>query len=347
MKLFGGAGTLRVRIAVDSLPSERVTVTVGSNGPGEQRTTTGPDGTATFALKPGHHPVEIVRPTGTVQAGRLAPTVSVRLMETTTLDARYRTVPGAARLREPSAPSRPLTVRRRLARNVGWRAKPIVIPTPAVGHGTSFHLEVEAPEGLQISRARLRSGPPGQEGPSPDDVTDAEEGPMQRTHLYVDGALQGHSGAGVIHLRPRAALIVRAATLNALVATMLIALTAALLTHLAGVLDPLAALLLFVPGGLSAYTARPRENPMTTSLVSGVRLLAIAVGAMSLAAACVAIFERIWTIDKTTHLVEAGKNWSLAAPLLWACSAATFMIAVALGAAWYCTTRMPERGQNG
>jgi hypothetical protein len=66
-----------------------------------------------------------------------------------------------------------------------------------------------------------------------------------------------------------------------------------------------------------------------------------------LAAACVAIFERIWTIDKTTHLVEAGKNWSLAAPLLWACSAATFMIAVALGAAWYCTTRMPERGQNG
>src|SRR5205807_2096169 len=99
LRRFGGVGSLVVRTVLDGRPREGVLVSVDPSGPDEQRTTTDRDGSAAFALKPGSHSVVIVQPPGTVMTSPLVSTVAVKLLELMTLEAQYRRIAGAARLR--------------------------------------------------------------------------------------------------------------------------------------------------------------------------------------------------------------------------------------------------------
>jgi hypothetical protein len=77
---------------------------------------------------------------------------------------------------------------RRLRRSIGWGAHTESIDTPAVGLGRCFHLEVEAPEGTQVTRARLRTRPaavgtPLRTSRSYPDFPEAVSDGRQRVHL--------------------------------------------------------------------------------------------------------------------------------------------------------------------
>jgi hypothetical protein len=166
---------------------------------------------------------------------------------------------------------------------------------------------------------------------------------MQRAHLHLSGVPQHLSGFGMVHLRPRASLIVRAGFTSALITTLLLLVTTLLHARLVGVVGSAATLLLFVPGGLSAYVAGGRENQLTTSMVFGVRLLTIATGFLALIAASTTIFSRRWQYDHAKHAMIPGDEWG---PAVWILSATTLIaaaITIVLALTWIHTRRMPEQ----
>jgi hypothetical protein len=138
-------------------------------------------------------------------------------------------------------------------------------------------------------------------------------------------------------------VIVRAGTISALVTAALLWVVARRQTHLLGVLGTVATLLLVVPGGLSAYVARPRENALTSSMVFGLRVLTIATGFISLIAAAVVIFSRDWLLAGNGQ-IKPGGEWAHAGDVLWGCFAGSVVIFVVMALTWYWTARMPERG---
>lgn len=212
-----------------------------------------------------------------------------------------------------------------LARAVGWRAKAITISTPALAHGGSYHLEVEAPEGLKITRARLESVSPRAT------LADVQRS-LRRVHLYASGRpKESTRGTALISVRPEASTIVRTAWLAAGFATLVLALVAsrwrAILENQN--LGPTLSLLLIVPAGLAAYVARAREPTVVTEVLFGLRLVAVASAAWLLASAVLMVAGRSCETGSTPLATPVCESWSATGPLLWAlvgASLATFWL---------------------
>jgi hypothetical protein len=236
-------------------------------------------------------------------------------------------------------PRRPSSRRRQLARSVGWRARTEQVDTPSIGQGGCFHLEVQAPEGLQITRGLLSPAKPVKPTVWQKALPDVIKLGSERVHLHI--AALGHAGGTAwVNFRARPAVISRAGFATGMLTT--VALTIAALAHsvLQSNIEPAVALLLLVPTALSIYVARPQEPIVTTGLLLGQRMLAACCGALAIIAASILV------TGQTCRSAAGGvtcEQWPATPWLLTALAVCAAIITVVLTATLVFTANPPEK----
>jgi hypothetical protein len=162
-------------------------------------------------------------------------------------------------------------------RGFAWRSKPIWFPVYAMRDVPSYHLEVEAPPGLWITRRELvvTDDPSHQKRRS---------GPFARARFY-HRPTENCLGIATIYLRPQTTTIVRASAITAwLAVALLLAFFVALWLGGFHANDSTApALLLFLPGALSTLLLRPGEHALTTDMLRLLRAVTAAPGVLAFA----------------------------------------------------------------
>jgi hypothetical protein len=274
--------------------------------------------------------------------------VTIRVGETTEVDFRNRQIGRITdgRPAERQAPGSRLV---RLQRTLGVRRHKIVLTTPATGHASTYHVDAEAPEGLQFSGTRLvhaRSVWEKGQLAHEEYAVDEEVESVQRTHLYLPNAPQQGSGVLTLRLLPRPGTVARAAFFTS-------ALTALLLWAIAWRHDAIgpnagsvATLILFGTGSLSAYVARPREHRMASVLAQGTRGLALISGLAGLIGAVVIVLDRDWRVAGTTSVLTPGTTWSAAAWVVFGTGVVSAVCALVAGLAWRRARRAEKVVQN-
>jgi hypothetical protein len=178
---------------------------------------------------------------------------------------------------------------------VGWRPKTMRLELPHVGHGGSYHMEFEAPPGLQIRQAILHTRPPGEE---PQERTLMGAQTLRRAHLSVTNQVVNTSGAATIRLKVAPTTLVRGASLAALLSALLLFLgywkLSVLTDKSQGNLGPTLALFLLLPGLFAGLLTRSDEHPLTTSMVFGLRCLCALVAALPTVGAFLILSARRW-----------------------------------------------------
>lgn len=320
----GPVGRLRVRAcSVDpdgtETPIDVVLEVIGQTGLCAEIAQTGPAGSRIAQLPEGIYVISSTPPLGQLP---LTPTVVNAFVSgepgkaPTEVTFRHRPVGALA----PN-PHRPLKPRSRLLISLGWAPDKMLFFAPAVGQARSYHVEFEGPEGLQITRADIRSAPaltatapqhPAPGGPMPPRRPAAFERKVgQRAHLHLTGVPQGYWGVARFIVRPRPSNIVRAAAISGTVTVVVLA----IVRYAAGAEGPNAGsvvtLLLLVPGALSAYVARPREHLLATGMLFGLRMLALSQGLFAFLAAIIVVFGRRWHVG-AAGVFEAGelRGWT-------------------------------------
>lgn len=203
----------------------------------------------------------------------------------------------------------------RLRVRAGWEAKNMVFFVPAIAQTQSHHVEFEAPDGLRITKAELVARPLYRQLGTADTETEHNEAEfhaterksVQRSHLYVSRVPLGYSAIARFAVRPRPSTLVRSAWLSSVVTTVLLGIIWTALNDLGPNAGSAATILLLIPGGLSAYVARPREHLVATGMLLGVRLLALSQGFLAVVAALLIVVGRSWTIDSKTGSFRAGE----------------------------------------
>jgi hypothetical protein len=210
---------------------------------------------------------------------------------------RYHQASGSA------APVR-ITLTQKVLQGLGWRAHPIELAVPAVAEGASYHLEVQAPEGVQIRRASLEAF---HEGTSIRRYTLRGARSLQRAHLYLGGLTASSVGHAVISLKPRTTTMVRALALLSLASFVALGLVrwkfGPIVDNTYGSSENVVPLLLLLPSFLAASIARSGESSMTTSMVFGLRVLANLVAVWPLAGAALLAVGRAWPPASTIWTV--------------------------------------------
>jgi hypothetical protein len=290
------------------------------------------DGKAGAWVVPGAHRVEIIRaPASARQAGR---SVEVDLAADATREVTLEFEPAGGGLPRPSVPR--VVAPRALA------PRRLELPVPGLRFGASAHLEIEAPDGLRVTRAELHELPgptdqPGAGAPARDDLADE---PVQRAHLYLPGTGREHSGACDVWLRPRPGTILAPAALVAGVATLLLALVTWRLDELTATVGGTGSLLLLVPGLASAYLARPREDPFTSHTLLAVRVWALVPALATLTAAAALLLAR--SSLEVRGVPATGAPTALARPLLSVATLAALVSFVVLVTSWRAAMWPPE-----
>lgn len=214
------------------------------------------------------------------------------------------------------------TIARIGLRFIGWSPDHRTIRTPALGQGGSYHVEFDAPEGLQIVRSRLAAYSLSHTSPPLLIADDSENGPLKRTHLYLAGISPNDTGLARFDFSPRSSTVVGPATVAAAITFGLLLGLSLRLTATDLNVGPIVALLLVIPGGLSLYVSRPPEHLVTGALLLGVRLLAASSALWAFAAAAVIVFDRRWYFKD--QLLQAGPAWSSSGAAIWIMTAAAF-----------------------
>jgi hypothetical protein len=259
---------------------------------------------------------------------------------------------------------RPLSRLGKLARLAGLQAKTIEISAPALGQGRSYHIELEVPDGLKATRARLIARP-AYADPSgaasvtaPADVasadaaradaTEHEQGDVHgstahRVHLYRAGVEPDCTGVALFWLRPRPSTVVRGgAFVSALSAAMLLALIWRWQRLGVQGVGPAIGLLLAVPGGLSAYVARSQSSRFTSEITIGLRMLALTGALWGLLAGLVMLLSRSVMYDDK-GVIEVGHPDWWATPALWALFVANLVVCGILTVALVRSRRANDR----
>ncbi|WP_327465895.1 hypothetical protein [Baekduia sp.] len=333
---FGGHTRLMVQTR-GPRPLADVRVEVSRYGQRRCAATTGKDGCVEFALQQGAYEISA----GPVDGGGRPARVTVVLTGNGRKVKRLN-FPGTARNRT-AADGTLRDLSHTITRSIGWRSRPIIFDAPAVGHCRSFHFEVEVPDQLKLTTARLEATRPVVTAHQDIDALepDVENVAQQRAHLHLALVPSSWTGEVMIRVRPRASFIVRAGYGSSLVTTLLLAMTWRWYRDLTGVVGSIATLLLFVPGGLSAYVVGSGESPLATSVAFGMRLLAVGVGALALTAASVMIFAREWVVTGRTVVLEpyAGvTGW-----LLGGTTVLSAIITLIFANTWIQTRRLKEQ----
>jgi hypothetical protein len=219
----------------------------------------------------------------------------------------------------PPAPAASLW--RRLAIAFAWRSQAVAIRV-RIGDGGSYHFEFEAPPGLQITRSKLLDDQRS--------VLERVIGSSQRTHLYVPShRSQPANGWVQVNLRPRGESILRSAVLTGMLAALAIV-GIALHWQITGQAGPSGiALLLAVPGGLSAYVSQGTGSRVTDARLFGLRVIALLPGLAGFVAAGLVLFG------------GGSGSWPLIA--LWVVAGIAVLIGILLIATARLTARPREQ----
>jgi len=175
-----------------------------------------------------------------------------------------------------------------VARGIGWMTKPVSFKLPSVGLGGTFHLEVNAPDGTQLRRAELRALDDDPKIPGPivrDAIARRYARNVTRSHLYLGGLRQGTWGHASMAIKPKSSTVIRGAALAASAVTLLVLLALALGGSLSDSSQTVIAILLLAPGLVAAVTGQPFQHSITSKMVFGLRLIALAIASVSVAAA--------------------------------------------------------------
>ena len=207
-----------------------------------------------------------------------------------------------------------------LSRAVGWRPKAVKIDTPAMAHGGSYHLEVDTPDGLKITRATLESRGPRK-------PLAHVESHLGRCHLYAKDRPEGCTGgAAIVNIRPESSTIVRTAWLASGFATLILTLVASRWRAITnGNVESAIGLLLLLPAGLAAYVARSREPAVLTEVLFGLRVVAASSALWLFLGAFVLLASRSCSGPESTTC----SSWGGTSATMWAlvlASLTTFLV---------------------
>jgi hypothetical protein len=290
------------------------------------------DGQALAELAPGRHRVEVIDAPPSVRPAAARSEVDLGTGDHKQLALAFEPAPGRlprARIPRAVAP-RSLAPRR------------IELPVPGLRFCASAHLEIEAPDGLRVTRAELHElyGPTDQLHPGAPARDDVVSEPVQRAHLYFAHTGHERSGSCDVWLRPRPGTILAPATLVAGAAALLLALVAWRLDETTATVGSTGSLLLFVPGLASAYLARPREDPFTSRALLPVRGWALLPALACLTAAATLLLARSTLVVNGAPAI--GDASGLARPLLLLAALAAFVSFVVLATTWRSAVWPPE-----
>jgi len=204
----------------------------------------------------------------------------------------------------------------------GRRDYEVLVLASAAGDAGSFHIEAEAPEGVDISSRETFFGHTAKE-------PDEKIGFFRRAHIHYTNLPASARLGFIVRLTPRSSTLIRGAALISaltLIAVAVIRLQIAAIIHNKASGD--AAILLVTPTLLSIYVARANEHPTTTHILWPIRIVATAPGILSFGAAVV--------------LVAGGDDfWSEAT--LWAVVALLALNTVILVRLWRRARRLRRR----
>lgn len=169
-------------------------------------------------------------------------------------------------------------------------ARRLYISIPSAGESSSYHMEIEAPDGLMIAhRASYYQ--------TADRTTTIERTPepggYRRAHFHFGTGLAPRGAvAAMIHLRPRRSTVIRGATLTALLAFLATAVVAIRYPHIHGGSGSTATTLLLAATGLiGLIVVRSDENEMATALLYPLRVLAVTPVVLAVGAAAVVVAD--------------------------------------------------------
>jgi hypothetical protein len=217
---------------------------------------------------------------------------------------------------------KPVGLLRRGMTTLGWAAQLGQIEAPAVAQAMSYHISVQTPDGIQIRRAELATQ--GPDDAIPTSIPQRGNQTLRSVNLHVSDPEPGETANAYLYIRPESSLIVRAGFLCAM-------LTAAALTlvwkyshliaeHESAHADAVVAALVVIPGLLTVLATRDTEHPLTTSMVFGVRILAMTPGVLAVLAAGLVVIGDVRSVLGDLLLTLAwfitallGVAWILAA----------------------------------
>jgi hypothetical protein len=214
-------------------------------------------------------------------------------------------------------------LRGRFTGRMGWDAIDLFIDEPVLQDPRSYHLEIAAPPGLQISEILLDQDDPR----DPAQVSDGNR------HLYVRFPRPRKSEQVRIKIRAERRGFLNASASSSLVLAGLLWLFA---THAGGVsrdaaLAPGAAVLLVAPALMALFVSRPTESALIAAALTGVRSAVGASAVASLvAAAC----------------LSGARLTSSVFPTLIACASIATVAAVSIGVAWLGTFHIIRKHCN-
>jgi hypothetical protein len=287
----------------------------------------------------GSHTVELTTPSGLILTAPES-TLTVNVERDTLIHLTFRPVPHGE---EPSTNAISWIGRRR--EQVGRDPKTVEITAPAAGQARSYHLEYLVAGGMQATFATLSELPsaqPSEQAPPKQGRTDRHRASDDRVHLYLSDVPQEFTATATIKLRPRTSTVVRGGTfVSALSFAMIAVIRWRWRTLGVANLGTEVALLLAVPGGLSAYVARSQADRFTSIVLTGIRGLASASVVWCLLAATIVLIARAVSVDShgLTH-VGVPLSWTNAAlGGVLSLNAATFVL---MASAWLRSARPPE-----
>lgn len=196
------------------------------------------------------------------------------------------------------------TLRIKGLRALAIRPKVYGIPAPAVAHCECYHLEVDVPDGLQVTGARLRAVTRDVNGRPRATHVDKVERSVQRVHLHLAGVPQGRAGDATVWIRPRAWNVLLAAAMASMLTVVLLSIIGMSWDAIAGAETNAPALLLALPAGLGFFVARRVESGLVTASLRGARVLAFLTGAWALGGAAVMVADPTCATD-----VASGLHW--------------------------------------
>lgn len=218
-----------------------------------------------------------------------------------------------------------LRVWTRIATAFGWAAIPLMIESPHFRGCWSYHMQVRAPEGLEVRDIQLLGDLTDERG---DPAVPQREVDRTGAHLYFARATVERYAALLVLVRPgRRGFLALCLLATGLTCGNLWAF-AAHASAAASDKGVSAAILLVVPAFLAAFVVRPGEHELAIRLFTGVRFLVLVAGVLSAAAAAALIGVRpsAWSLASSLHIyavtatVATGLlavSWILAFQLSW------------------------------
>jgi hypothetical protein len=219
----------------------------------------------------------------------------------------------------------------RVGNTLGLTAMSVALTSPSIRGSSTYHLQFEAPTGLEVQRLRLLTHLRRRRRAAPREQPQVlVENDWDSAHLYMTGAEVSEMQPAVAELRVGRRGFLSLSMLSGLmIVAMLWAYDAAAPINLANSHPEVAAaVLLVVPVMLLAFVVRQGEHPYATRMLAGVRACMLTLGLLAVAdaAAIVAVKPSVWSLHHTWFVYAVAGSvfggvlmlgWLLALRVTW------------------------------